>query len=337
MIFPVKRTCLAAVLSLVVLSAEAQKVRRDHQPTLAVPFAASDLTLDGQLSESCYRESVPVESVWVAGKPDRKPPRTRAWLFWNDERLLCAFDCEDAGLVAAPKSASESDVDGQDRVELFLWSGRERDAYYCVEIGALGALHDYRAPFYRQFDSAWALDGLRYAVARTATGYSVEAEIPRAAMEQMGFRPKPRAKLRGGLFRADFSASDPKAEPAWITWVDARESKPDFHVAASFGELVPAPESATPAESTFHITETETQLKLASDTLEAAVNKRGYVTGIAAGSFLDKKTGFRDAGYGLDIVDWIMEPGSDALYRQLLKGDLPYDFNNAYHGKRAKH
>jgi hypothetical protein len=333
---PATPAILAALLSLLACAAGAKTIRHDHQPSLRAPFFAADVTLDGQLSEPCYRDFVPVESFWVACEPDRKPPRTRAWLFWNDERLLCAFDCEDAGLVAAPKSASESDVDGQDRVELFLWSGRGHDAYYCVEIGALGALHDYRAQFYRQFDSAWALEGLRYAVARTATGYSVEAELPRAAMERMGFRLKPGARLRGGLFRGDFSASDPKAEPAWITWADARGAKPDFHVAASFGELALAREGAAPAESTFQITETDTQIKLVSPTLEATINRRGYVTGIAAGSFLDTRTGFRDAGYGLDIVDWIMEPGSDALYRHLLKGDLPYDFNNAYHGKRAK-
>ena len=47
-------------------------------------------------------------------------------------------------------------------------------------------------------------------------------------------------------------------------------------------------------------------------------------------------TGFRDAGFGLDIVDWIMEPGSDEAYRDKLPGDLPYLFNNRYHGKRPK-
>mgnify|MGYP003347610391 CR=1 FL=1 len=43
-----------------------------------------------------------------------------------------------------------------------------------------------------------------------------------------------------------------------------------------------------------------------------------------------------DLGFGLDIVDWIMEPGSDEAYRDKLAGDLPYVFNNLYHGKVAK-
>lgn len=67
-----------------------------------------------------------------------------------------------------------------------------------------------------------------------------------------------------------------------------------------------------------------------------AVSKQGYVTGIRRQSFLDKKTGFGDAGFGLDIVDWIMEPGSDRGYRDRLDEDLIYRYENLHHGSRAK-
>jgi hypothetical protein len=60
------------------------------------------------------------------------------------------------------------------------------------------------------------------------------------------------------------------------------------------------------------------------------------VTGVRAQSFLDKRTGFRDPGYGLDIVDWIMEPGSDLAYRDRLDKELVYHFNDEVHGKTAK-
>ena len=86
----------------------------------------------------------------------------------------------------------------------------------------------------------------------------------------------------------------------------------------------------------FRVTEDADRIRLAGPALEAAVRKRGYVSGVEAGSLLDKKTGFRDQGFGLDIVDWLMEPGSDEAYRDKLPGDLPYHFNNLYHGKRPK-
>jgi hypothetical protein len=92
--------------------------------------------------------------------------------------------------------------------------------------------------------------------------------------------------------------------------------------------------SAQPAG--FTITEDAGKITISSSALEASIRKKGYVTGTAAGTFLDKKTGFRDAGYGLDIIDWIMEPGSDEAYRPQLKGDLAYVFNNPWHGVTPK-
>jgi hypothetical protein len=46
--------------------------------------------------------------------------------------------------------------------------------------------------------------------------------------------------------------------------------------------------------------------------LGAEVRLRGYVSGVAGGTFLDRATGARDLGHGLDVVDFLLEPGSDA-------------------------
>ena len=65
------------------------------------------------------------------------------------------------------------------------------------------------------------------------------------------------------------------------------------------------------ARADLTLEESPTQITLSTTTLQAKINKKDYVTGVAAGSFLDQQTNFHDAGYGLDIVDWIMESGSD--------------------------
>ncbi len=105
-------------------------------------------------------------------------------------------------------------------------------------------------------------------------------------------------------------------------------------VPLALGALV----GATPAapEPAFKVTEDADRIRIAGDALDASIRKKGYVTGVEAASLLDKKTGARDLGFGLDIVDWVMEPGSDEAYRDKLPGDLPYLFDNLYHGKRAK-
>src|SRR5437868_4080377 len=94
--------------------------------------------------------------------------------------------------------------------------------------------------------------------------------------------------------------------------------------------------SASGAASSPQILEDAEQIRISTPTLESVIRKKGYVTGIFGGTFLDRKSGFRDAGFGLDIVDWLMEPGSDRDYLKELPGDLPYEFGNLYHGKTAK-
>lgn len=98
--------------------------------------------------------------------------------------------------------------------------------------------------------------------------------------------------------------------------------------------LIAAPAAA--ADPPFKVTEDAERIRIVGTSLEASIKKKGYVSGVEGRTLLDVKTGFRDAGFGLDIVDWLMEPGSDAAYRDKLPGDLPYLFNNLYHGKRPK-
>ena len=97
--------------------------------------------------------------------------------------------------------------------------------------------------------------------------------------------------------------------------------------------LLAAPLCASPP---YTVTEEEDVIRIQTPELSAAIRKRDYVTGVGAQSFVDRKTGFRDPGYGLDIVDWIMEPGSDEAYRDQLPKEMVYQFNNDYHGKTAK-
>jgi hypothetical protein len=68
-----------------------------------------------------------------------------------------------------------------------------------------------------------------------------------------------------------------------------------------------------------------------TDLLAAFVRHTGYVSGIAAGTFLDKRTGAREAGFGLAIADWLLEPGADDE-----RWGERYAFDNPMHGRLAK-
>ena len=88
--------------------------------------------------------------------------------------------------------------------------------------------------------------------------------------------------------------------------------------------------SALPAAADdFQLTETAEQIIIVTPEIQAAVRKQGYVSGVYRQTFLDRRTGFRDAGFGLDIADWIMEPGSDEAYRKQLDPELVYRFQDS--------
>jgi len=52
-------------------------------------------------------------------------------------------------------------------------------------------------------------------------------------------------------------------------------------------------------------------IHIETDHLRAEIHTEGYVSGVAAGTLLDKKTGARDLGFGLSIVDFLLEEGQD--------------------------
>lgn len=72
---------------------------------------------------------------------------------------------------------------------------------------------------------------------------------------------------------------------------------------------------SAPRSSGIQVIEDERSIKIETDRLEAVIpknNPKHWMTGIEKGSFLDKATGFREIGDGLMVIDWLMEPGSDA-------------------------
>src|SRR4051812_33823905 len=83
------------------------------------------------------------------------------------------------------------------------------------------------------------------------------------------------------------------------------------------------------------VTEDDRSIKIETDKLEAVIPKkapRQWMTGIEKGSFLDKATGYREAGDGLMVVDWLMEAGSDEAY-----GDKVFDKDGNSVGRYTWH
>lgn len=74
------------------------------------------------------------------------------------------------------------------------------------------------------------------------------------------------------------------------------------------------------------VSETDEEVRIETDAISASIRKKGYVSGIAAGSFVDRKAGAKDVGFGLHIMDFLMAPGwrEDGYERDpKVHGNLP--------------
>src|SRR5262245_46314757 len=112
---------------------------------------------------------------------------------------------------------------------------------------------------------------------------------------------------QGGQARA----SAPLAHPARIGVVpdlptrgrpmrQPRQAKALIRVEDERGQALTLPSGTTyPAGS---------RIKVETGHYRASIATAGYVSGVAAGSFVDTKTGARDLGFGLSIVDFLLEP-----------------------------
>jgi hypothetical protein len=71
-----------------------------------------------------------------------------------------------------------------------------------------------------------------------------------------------------------------------------------------------------------------------TDQHTATIATEGYVSGVAAGSFRDKATGARDLGFGLSVVDFLLEPAQED--RPIPPGQYDFGAGNRVHGGIAK-
>jgi hypothetical protein len=84
--------------------------------------------------------------------------------------------------------------------------------------------------------------------------------------------------------------------------------------------------SAAEPDKKIRVQQTDEYVQIDTDLVQARVRKQGYVSGIAQGSLLDKKTGAREAGFGVHIMDFLMAPGwkDDGYSRDpKVHGNLP--------------
>jgi hypothetical protein len=105
-----------------------------------------------------------------------------------------------------------------------------------------------------------------------------------------------------------------------------RRAKASIRVEDERGRALTLPSGgAYPAGSRIHVETAH---------YRASIATAGYVTGVAAGSFVDTRTGAHDLGFGLSIVDFLLEPSDPN--RAIPAGQYPFGPGDKVHGNIPK-
>lgn len=227
------------------------------QTYLVRHLSAAGIRVDGRADEPAWSQAA-VETQFLFPWKAVPAPATEFRALCDATSLYFTFRVLDADIVVLDRLRDEEDAVFEDRAELYFSRDENLKEYYCIEIDSRGRAFDYRGAFYRQLDPKWDCPGLETCATPLDHGYVIEGRIPWAGFEAVGFpNLQPGAKIRCGLFRAEFS-HDRSGRPAqqketlhnrgrkldgpppleeWMAWVDPQTKEPDFHVPSSLGWL----------------------------------------------------------------------------------------------------
>jgi hypothetical protein len=215
------------------------------------------LHLDGKDSEKEWLKA-DAETHFTFPWETQEAPFTEFRAICGNRFLWFLFRVHDSDIVALDKLRDEEDEVFEDRLELYFAKDDQLKDYYCLEVDSRGRIFDYRGAFYRKLDTKWSWPGVQAKGTPLTDGYMVEGRIPLSSFKSLGFPElKPGAKIRFGMYRAEFShdVSGKKVEQAatvhnlgrkvegappiehWMSWIDPKVKDPDFHIPATFGWL----------------------------------------------------------------------------------------------------
>lgn len=117
------------------------------------------------------------------------------------------------------------------RVKVILIQPETHRIELSLEIAPNGKVFDYKAEFYRKFDTTWHLKDVKLLPNRQRQRLcNCEGRLPITEMKKL--RLDLQKGFHMGVYRADCMSLGDSFD--WYTWIDPLNKTPDFHVPSSF-------------------------------------------------------------------------------------------------------
>lgn len=157
----------------------------------------------------------------------------------DDQNLYLSYYAEDPNLANKLDTLRRIEAVQSDRVEIFFKGSNDQEPYYSLEMDCYGRLFDSEGKFgeYINADWNWPEGHLDIKTNIGKNHYTLEARISKESLERLGLLNY--QSIKAGVYRADYVLKeDGTREPKWISWIDPKTPKPNFHIGTSFGTFL---------------------------------------------------------------------------------------------------
>lgn len=164
-------------------------------------------------------------------------PRTTFSAYYDQSNIYFRFVAFGPNPKIFVENDNKMEVIHSERVEIFFRSDEKMAPYYCLEMDPNGRVLDYKAELYRKFDRSWQWpEPLSIQTEIQDHKYTLQGKISLSVLNELHLIHNDQIQI--GLFRGHcIKLEEKNAIIKWISWVDSKTKKPDFHVSSAFGIL----------------------------------------------------------------------------------------------------
>lgn len=207
-----------------------------------VEYRNTPLIIDGVNNELVWENinSIDFINPWS----EEKMPSTKFKAYHDNNYLYFLFEVEDPYVVIFENIHDEMMVARQDRVEIFFAQSPidiprldgSYPNYFALEMDYHGRTLSIEADSQKNRNLDWDMETLDAKGNLTDDGYFLEGKIALEELKDLGVIHGNR--IQAGVYRAEFEIVNGRETANWITWVDPKTEKPNFHINSSFGQFI---------------------------------------------------------------------------------------------------
>src|SRR5882762_4187411 len=217
---------LLLYFTLLMTTAQFDQVNHDIK-TYTVKRIQDELRITGKGDNTLWVDAIEL-SDFIYPWENEKPPRTSFKALHNKDWLYCLFHAEDGNINLFVDKNVKSEVGSSDRVEVFFKIDDNLSPYYGLEMDPLGRVMDYKAAYYRNFDSNWSWPAGELVIKTDlrSDGYTVEAAFSKKSLTSF---PLPKGKLLLACFACGncIGGKGKAASLKGISWMKSDTKAPD--------------------------------------------------------------------------------------------------------------